>query len=449
MNDTAHIRLVLVNFNGGDMTRACVESLRELDWPPSHREIVVVDNASTDGIADVLEARFPDVRVIRSTENLGFAGGMNLALTDLDGVDFVALVNNDAVPARDWLHPLVTALRAEEDLGAACPKIVLMPRFVEVRLDVSRLHRPGGLDPRTLGVMIRGLMVNGRDVTGQMVFADGAWGWEHDAGGRFQWTREHAVLWCPFAPDEPPPTTVTLDLEVPQPTGITLTGSAIRRHEVGGGRHRIDVDVDGLEPFDVINNAGSRLVAGGWAGDRGFMARDDGQFSQPEEVFAWCGAAALLRKEYVEELNGFDGGLFLYYEDTDMAWRGRLRGWRYRYVPDAVVRHMHSATSGEGSSLFNHYVDRNRLLVFTRNAPARAAVTAWANFVRETGQIALRDVIRPTVRRGTPSPRTTRQKLRSLAAATRHLPRVMRSRMQERPNLRRSRAAVSGWATRP
>ena len=60
----------------------------------------------------------------------------------------------------------------------------------------------------------------------------------------------------------------------------------------------------------------------------------------------------------------------MYYEDTDLAWRGRARGWRYRYVPDAVLRHVHAATSVEGSPLFQHYVERNRLLMLTKNAPA-------------------------------------------------------------------------------
>ncbi len=57
----------------------------------------------------------------------------------------------------------------------------------------------------------------------------------------------------------------------------------------------------------------------------------------------------------------FDERFFMYYEDTDLAWRGRARGWRYRYVPDAVLRHVHAATSVEGSPLFRHYVERNRL----------------------------------------------------------------------------------------
>ena len=54
----------------------------------------------------------PGVRVIEHTHNVGFAGGCNLGLQDLDDVDYVALLNNDAIPDRNWLRPLVDTLEA-------------------------------------------------------------------------------------------------------------------------------------------------------------------------------------------------------------------------------------------------------------------------------------------------------------------------------------------------
>ena len=81
-------------------------------------------------------------------------------------------------------------------------------------------------------------------------------------------------------------------------------------------------------------------------------------------------------KRYLQEVGLFDERFFLYYEDTDIAWRGRSRGWRYRYVPEARFRHIHAASSGEGSALFQHYVERNRLLMLVKNAPSRLALGA-------------------------------------------------------------------------
>ena len=119
------------------------------------------------------------------------------------------------------------------------------------------------------------------------------------------------------------------------------------------------------------------LVDGGWGADRGFLEPDRGQYDEPVDVFAWCGAGVLFNVDYLRDAGLFDERFFMYYEDTDLAWRGRARGWRYRYVPTSTLRHVHSATSVEGSPLFQHYVERNRLVMLTKNAGGLAQ-TLWA-----------------------------------------------------------------------
>ena len=80
------------------MTLRCLDALRAVDWPDESLEVVLVDNASIDGIAPRVRAELPWVHLIEHTHNVGFAGGCNLGLADLDDVDYVALLNNDAVP---------------------------------------------------------------------------------------------------------------------------------------------------------------------------------------------------------------------------------------------------------------------------------------------------------------------------------------------------------------
>ncbi len=87
----------------------------------------------------------------------------------------------------------------------------------------------------------------------------------------------------------------------------------------------------------------------------------------------------LLSARYLREVGTFDDRYFMYYEDTDLSWRGRLAGWRYCYVPESVVRHEHAASSKEGSALFMHYVERNR---FLDPGSQRAVVDARRGFVR-------------------------------------------------------------------
>src|SRR5262249_15435697 len=100
-------------------------------------EIVLVDNASRDGVVEQVRRAQPDVRVLASATNEGFGRACNRAMASLHGIDHIALINNDAVPDRDWLSPLVGALAEDPMLGAACPKVVLLRRAwgVVVRQD--------------------------------------------------------------------------------------------------------------------------------------------------------------------------------------------------------------------------------------------------------------------------------------------------------------------------
>jgi GT2 family glycosyltransferase len=184
------------------------------------------------------------------------------------------------------------------------------------------------------------------------------------------------------------------------------------------------------QPVDVINNAGSILVEGGYGADRGFQEVDAGQYDEPAEVFAWCGAAVLLRRAYLDEVGGFDERLFLYYEDFDVSWRGRARGWRYLYVPNSVVRHVHTASSVEGSERFDYYVERNRLLVHAKNAPAGYAARVVLGALRMTLVIWRREVVRRAVFRGHPDAMVVRRRLRSFGGFLALLPAILVERLR-------------------
>jgi GT2 family glycosyltransferase len=121
----------------------------------------------------------------------------------------------------------------------------------------------------------------------------------------------------------------------------------------------------------VIQNAGVLLLDDGGGGDRGTGEPDRGQYDERAEVFGFCGAAALLRREMLGDVGSLDETFFSYYEDTDLSWRMRLRGWTVLYEPRAVVEHVHSATSEERSFFFTFHADRNRLFMLLKNASPR------------------------------------------------------------------------------
>ncbi len=444
---TPTVRVVVLNYDGGDMTLRCLDALRAVDWPVGALEIVMVDNASIDGIAPVVMREMPDVRVIEHTHNVGFAGGCNLGFDDLDGVDYVALLNNDAIPDRNWLRPLVEALEADARCGAASSKIVFAPEFVSLQIDAPVFLPPG--EGRELGVQITGLAVDGAEVWDDVQFAEGCYAAQTRGSGSEQrcWTAGRAEVRVPITPGGDLPAAIEVELSAERDKDVTLrAGGEAVTASIGVAPGWYSVPVGG-ERYDVINNVGSRLVLGGYGGDRGFLEPDRGQFDEGEEVFAWCGGAVLLSTRYLREVGTFDDRYFMYYEDTDLSWRGRLAGWHYRYVPASIVRHVHAASSKEGSSMFTHYVERNRFLTLARNAPWSWVADASYVFLRDTLVILDRDVARPVVHRRRPSADLALRRLRAYAAFVKLLPSTLRSRRRQHAAADHRQAIVHRWAT--
>jgi len=442
------VRAVVLNFNGGRHVIDCVAALRATEWPAGDLEIVVVDNASSDGSDGEIRRLFPDVEIRPTGANLGFPAN-NVAMADLDDVDFVALVNNDAFVDPGWLGPLVDELHGDEGLGAVCPRILFAPRFLDLTL-TSPTFRPGPGDGRDLGVRLSGVEVDGEDLWRDAQRVEGFWGQEHGAGEeeRFEWTGERAVVRVPVPDGAAGPTTVTVRLRLAaeaRKTVIVEGGSGPVEAAVGPKPAWVEATITG-EPYDVVNNVGSLLIEGGYGADRGYLQRDDGQFDEAAEVFAWCGGGVLLAKRYLEEVGLFDERFFLYYEDTDIAWRGRSRGWRYRYVPASRFRHIHAASSGEGSALFQHYVERNRLLMLVKNAPLGLAAGAVWRYVLITASYARRDVVAPMLRAHRPNTVLLRRRLRSFLAFLRLLPAMLAARFRSRRKQVVDDAELVGWA---
>jgi GT2 family glycosyltransferase len=401
VNAAPLVRAVVVNYEGGDLTLACLRSLRASTWPGASLEIVMVDNASHDSVADEVERELSDVRVIRSTTNRGFAGGCNLGMADLGETAYVALVNNDATVEPGWLEPLVATLQDDPALGGACPKILLAGRYRDITLTNPTTRRGG----RDVGVRVSGARVDGIDVWARTQFVRGFWGLEPDGPG--QWTMANAQLWLPDGSRAE----LLLDTgDEPTWHDVPFTGPAVT----------------------VINNVGSLLTTDQHGADRGYLEPDDGRFDTPEDVFAWCGAGVLLRREYLDEVGELDERLFVYAEDLELSWRGQQRGWRYRYVPTSVVHHVHAATTVEGSKLKLYHDERNRLLVLTRHARAGHAWRAIGRHLLVTASYARRDILGRIIRGQRPRGTIVWQRLRAFGAFSIRAPGMLRSRRRDR-----------------
>jgi GT2 family glycosyltransferase len=239
---------IVVNWNGGKLLCRCIESLLQQTRQPE--VIALVDNASDDGSAESVQEQHPEIKVIRLSENLGFAAANNLAIAQLCECEWIALANPDAFPEPKWLESLVRATQT----------------YPQYDFYASRML----LDEEPLRL-------------------DGAGDVYHTSGAA--WRRGH--------------------------------GQATK------GRHM-----------------------------------------KVEEIFSPCAAAALYRRDVFLDIGGFDGNYFCYFEDVDLGFRLRLAGHRCLYVPDAIVHHVGSVTTGGQHSDFSVYHGhRNLVWTYFKNMP--------------------------------------------------------------------------------
>lgn len=310
---SADVTVVVVSWQRCELLRECLQSLTNQTQP---HQLVVVDNASTDGTGDMVRAQFPHAHLLSLATNIGFAGGMSAALSQINS-RYIALLNNDAQADRHWLEASLAQL-ASDDVAAVTAKLLLQ-------------SEPGTAAP--------------------------------------------------------------------------------------------------------INNAGVLLLPTGYGADRGLGEPDTGRFSEPAEVFGFSGGGAVLRTLAVKAVGGFDPSYFLYYEDTDLSWRLRLAGWQIRYCPEAIVHHLHAASSDPESELFAFHTERNRLLTLYRNAPLWFAFTCTARFALTTGSLA----VKHWLRMGVPPAQIflPQLRLRVLGAVVRRLPATIAKRLHTRARVPR------------
>lgn len=436
--DPPFVRVVVINFDGGPVTLRCLDALLASDYPRDRLEIVLVDNASVDGLNWVLKAQYPGVVLIESDINEGFARGCNLGIGDLTGVDMVALVNNDAIVQPDWLWRLQNGF-SDERVGAVVPKLLLNVHARTVFFHTERLDTDD--EGRSVGVQVESAVLNG-DVQGKgdgpEVYHDERF-WPDDG-----WTKAPlAAMWWESTP-EAPADHLELRLSSRSPMSIRV-GEPGRELALAVGPEPVTVELSLTDHRRIINSAGGAMYAGWFGGDRGFLEPDVGQYEEPEEVFSWCGGAVLLRTQYLREVGLFDPTYFLYYEDFDLSWRGRSVGWTYRFEPSAVVFHEHAYSSKAGSPFFEYWVDRNRRLTLVKNAPAGVALRAVGGSAARLGRVLARHTLNQARRLRPPSPWVVRELLVGYWRFARALPRAVRERRRIARTSTVSRAAIAAW----
>ena len=346
-NSVPMASIVIVNYNGKVFLERCLNSVLQQDC--KNYEVLLVDNASSDGSADFVAERFPWVKLIKSTKNNGFTGGNNLGIA-LAASDYIVLLNNDTTVETTWLSSLIKLADSDKAIGAVGSKIVFYKKFLPVVFSTeSFIPRNRGVSPdtRPLGFRLKGQPeFTGTDYS-KIFFEAGFYGIEWDSLNQcdFQWTSGLARVYVPYNEGQ---NEYFLSMNaageysgenkiVYVSIGDTLIGSITTGDKFCEFKLMIDKNIITKYGVDILNNAGSYRKFGGIAGDIGFGEVDRQQFDQQRELNNLCGGSVLLKRDMLSKIGTFDERLFMYYEDVDLFWRAQKQGWKLLYCPVSVV----------------------------------------------------------------------------------------------------------------
>lgn len=365
------VSIIILNYNGERVITATLESVLASTYPLGSFEIIVVDNKSTDKSKKVLKkyAKHPMVNVIFNPVNNGFTGGNNLGVEYARG-DYVILLNNDCIVSPQWIEELVATAESDKNIFAVNSKILLFPKFfpLNVKTDLGYIDMEARMEKSKLNVFTR------KAIRALSMFDDNQ-------------------MFTIHVPTHPTDELDTIKVEVHM---YTPQRSKPNEHffiepkpyiksvafEVHHDSVVINITIDATKIpqklfFDKVQNAGIIMFDNGSGRDIGAVVRyytqdyerDLGQYEDPKEVYAACGAAVLYRKSIIDEIGLFSNDFFMYYEDVDVAERARLRGHIVKYQPKGVVRHMHALSSEEWSPFFIYHAEKGRLVHIFHHFP--------------------------------------------------------------------------------
>src|SRR5580700_4528106 len=270
------VSVTLVTYNSGRFIKRCLESVLEQKYP--NLEVIVIDNASTDGTVDLLEQFSDNCQIHYNDENIGFAAAQNQAI-GLSSGEWVLTLNPDVLLLPNFIQALVEAGQVDPKVGTVCGKLLT----IRATFDLP-------------------------------------------------------------------------DKQLVDSTGIYFT--PMLRHL-----------------------------------DRGSQEVDNGHYLNFEYVFGATAAAALYRREMIDDIlvfgEFFDPDFFVYREDADVAWRAQLMGWRCMYTPLARGYHVRNVLPGNRRALppgINMHSVKNRFLMRIKNMTGDLYKRNWLS-------ITTRDIV--------------------------------------------------------
>lgn len=123
MSDCPTVTIIVLNYNGLTHLKDCFSSLKKIDYPDELLELMLVDNASTDGSVEYIQSHYPQVSLVRNQQNLGFGSGNNIGAREATG-QYVVFLNNDMWVEPQFLRGFVKVVQSDPDAVCAGAKIL-------------------------------------------------------------------------------------------------------------------------------------------------------------------------------------------------------------------------------------------------------------------------------------------------------------------------------------
>ena len=372
--------VVVLNYNGSKVIKNTLNSLLKLNYPKNKFEVWIVDNNSQDNSQKIIKEfskKHNNFHFIFSKDNLGFAGGNNLAIKKSRS-KYIVLLNNDCIVDENWLLNLVKTAEKQHKVFSVGSKILLFPKFIRFSIN--------GFEGKSSDISVKltrskllsfyGLKENSIKHT---YFSDRSISFD--------------LFVYPNVSDEK-----NLEFKVILNSSdynknifkLFIVGNSnnnkleinpylIKKHKGKTSlTFKINPKIIKAFLFDKIQNAGSFVFHDGYGRDIGAVVSygeqdyepDINQYNRDKEVFSTCGASCLYNREVLEKIGGLSESFFMYYEDTELSWRARNYGYKNYYSCQSVVRHLHGFSSKEWSEFFITQVEKSRLINLFFSTPS-------------------------------------------------------------------------------